>query len=796
MSGATLDETLLQMAQRFLDNERYEKVSLESTLLSVCGQAGCILYLDSQSYDETRMMLAAKLVQHVSSDVATQESNTGERSLAESQTLTSPGVTLARTKLLQIKNNSSLLVSIDGTPCLFMAEVFNPLVAMTQCTAKNMLRELMQLETVSKADSGAQTIRLASAAGPLPLPSRSHSFQKTMQLVDNDVSSLIKLALSIREGATMKLFRQALAQELHGRELIFVPAMTERAEKYKEHILQLVAQNKNQSLPRAALLLFALSGDWRNRRQLEYVVATGTRPPSKSSIKDMMVRALLLVMVSTQPPVFLRHRWNGSDQAIGFFILISAVHNLLLGTYQHFLALVGPYEQGGQDQLGALADVEVAAQMPNLNDAPIGQDNGNMYAALNAQHRKDSHTYVLGDPLPHLLAMQIIVLPMSVLFVYRHIYPMPIEAVDRSQTSQSSIGTRRDAQWESIALEYTVCWFLHEYQFSLPPGAMENSGDPPGTKRNAHGKLVNAVTGRFVKDPTRVPASTSRRASGKRSVSASTLQNDRSRSLEELSDPENQQRERSVLRSTHPDSAAVDVRHRLNRKTTVLDVPKVAERPEYERVQAQLRQGDPIRLDQAQGLSQEVISPPLLSYLTQGREESGEPQTPNCRSKLRIVNKDSWPSSFKQAHLDLRKQRGAKLQKISWMGIAIPLENSHWQTSGTSFHTREARTVGFRSLIYKLLSRAGSAVYQLISMPHKLCPLSLFQVLEKQEVNDALLQLPTCMKDSPAPAAGEKVPELLAPRVYVHLEVYLPHTWARHQLDRKQTQFHTTVVAI
>eukprot|EP00971_Amphidinium_carterae_P330458 6463501-Amphidinium_carterae.4 len=624
MSGVTLDETVVEMAERFLDNERYhlvsgvvlqdmhgmhhsnlvprlermsasitlmnryEKVSLESTLLSVCGKAGCILYLDAQSYDETPMMLAAKHAQYVSSELATQASISGEGPLAANQTLASPGVTLAKTKLLQIQNNSSLLVSIGATPCLFMAEVFNPLVAMTQCTAKNMLGELMQLDTVSKVSESfackarltcldkapANTLceRLIMGLRPsdwheLLVHCHCHlihtAFKKTMQLVDNHVSSLIKLALSIREGAKMKLFRQALAKELHGRELIFVPPVAERAEKYKEHILQLVVKNDSQTLPRAALLLFALSGDWRNQKQLEFVVPPGTQPPSKSSIKDMMVRVLLLVMVSTQPPVFLRHRWNGSDQAIGYFILISAVHNLLLGTYQHFLALVGAtkatpkpasnhvaaqaasqgvagaYEQGGQDQLAVL---EAAAQIPSVTEAPLGQDSGNMYAALNAQHRKDSHTYLLGDPLPHLLAMQIIVLPMSLLLA-------------------------KQLQSGSFAFEKT-----------------------------------------------------------ERSRVAKDLLNGNSNPCRQF----------------------------------------------------------PLVLAACGVLEQECL-----------------------KSLEGVMQADIWQ--------------------------IIP---------------HEARTVGFRTLIHKLLARAGSAVYQLISIPHKLCPLSLFQVLEKQEVNDALLQLPICMKDS------------------------------------------------
>eukprot|EP00971_Amphidinium_carterae_P279192 5542254-Amphidinium_carterae.1 len=118
---------------------------------------------------------------------------------------------------------------------------------------------------------------------------------------------------------------------------------------------------------------------------------------------------------------------------------------------------------------------------------------------------------------------------------------------------------------------------------------MQKSGDPPGTKQNAQSRLTDEKTGKYVRDPTKV--STTRRASGKRSVSASTPRDERSRSPEHLSDPENQKFDRPGIRSTFPNSASTeDVRYRLPRKTTLDDFPKAVERLEYERVQAQLRQ--------------------------------------------------------------------------------------------------------------------------------------------------------------------------------------------------------------
>eukprot|EP00971_Amphidinium_carterae_P238469 4734015-Amphidinium_carterae.1 len=176
-------------------------------------------------------------------------------------------------------------------------------------------------------------------------------------------------------------------------------------------------------------------------------------------------------------------------------------------------------------------------------------------------------------------------------------------------------------------------------QFSLSAGAMENGGDPPGTRRSASGRLITASTGRFMADPNKVKKTQStKRANSRRSVPASENPADRSRSLGEVSDGEqNQRRENQVPRTTLPDSAIPNIRHRLTRKTSMGVSTRVTEREEYDQVQAQLRKGDPIRLGpmgRPQERSPNGSIPPLLSYLTQGGEESVELQTPRGQSAI------------------------------------------------------------------------------------------------------------------------------------------------------------------
>eukprot|EP00971_Amphidinium_carterae_P165098 3272674-Amphidinium_carterae.1 len=158
---------------------------------------------------------------------------------------------------------------------------------------------------------------------------------------------------------------------------------------------------------------------------------------------------------------------------------------------------------------------------------------------------------------------------------------------------------------------------------------MENGGDPPGTRRSANGRLINCKTGRFTTDPNKVKTiPSSRRASSRRSA-ASERTADRSRSVEEVSDNGQIQQQvevdlPGVPSTTLPDSATFDV-------------------------QAQLRKGDPIPVGQVQDQPPGNSIPPLLTFLSQGIEESARQQTPRDHSAYTNVDSNVISSSSAKA---------------------------------------------------------------------------------------------------------------------------------------------------
>eukprot|EP00971_Amphidinium_carterae_P341102 6479738-Amphidinium_carterae.2 len=453
---------LERMAATISIMQRCEKVGLEAKLASALPTREKVLYLDICGYDETPMLLSTK---HLPPQIGSDGNVTGAVVDAGSQPtlggqLTLPGL-VAKTKLLQIQSGFACLVHVGKTPVLLLGDLFNPITALSRCTARNMLHALQKVDVVSqmassfnmqcrcvcldKAATNTLTEKLVLNSRPagwqsLFLHCDCHiihtCFKKTLELLDGDVSSLIKCALSIREGGKMKYFREALAAVVEQREVVFVPEpLPASAQAYKQYIIQLALARDTLALTKITLLEYVMTGDWRNGHALEYAVPVGTTPPSPASVKGMMLDVLLTVLCSSQPGVFPRHRWTGAEQCIAAPTLMLAIHNLLTDTYKSFLALIGSRVLAGdfvpscsatdtappaQSQLVSIP--EAAQVLPSENadlvefpmvGEPLSDQSGGFYAALNSKHRQDTWQWLSSKPFPRLLLMQMIVIPLT-----------------------------------------------------------------------------------------------------------------------------------------------------------------------------------------------------------------------------------------------------------------------------------------------------------------------------------------------------------------------------------------------
>ena len=67
--------------------------------------------------------------------------------------------------------------------------------------------------------------------------------------------------------------------------------------------------------------------------------------------------------------------------------------------------------------------------------------------------------------------------------------------------------------------------------------------------------------------------------------------------------------------------------------------------------------------------------------------------------------------------------------------------------------------MSLQCLAFRMLSKMGSMVYQLLAVPTTLCPMRLFKVLEDPEEADQVQALPQCMVDEFSAAFMKKYPK-------------------------------------
>ena len=164
-------------------------------------------------------------------------------------------------------------------------------------------------------------------------------YKKTLHPLDDDVSSAIQVALSLRNGAAMTRFRAALREEIATRLKIYSGRAPRAATQYKRNVLRIFCAPGDTSDSRRALLALIPNGEWRSP-YVEYYV----RPGGQFSIGDRdailshLTDGITLALASSQPAVYNRSRWAGSDVAVNDLGLFEAAHRLLSSAYARFAA--------------------------------------------------------------------------------------------------------------------------------------------------------------------------------------------------------------------------------------------------------------------------------------------------------------------------------------------------------------------------------------------------------------------------------------------------------------------------
>lgn len=333
-----------------------------------------IMYVDSHAYDETPMQMRVPEVEFdVINDPPPPEGEVGamvrfQKTQVEKAIL---GEDNGPSKLFQCVSSVGLLahvnptdeepkgkyVFITGSPLTWIqyletstAEVLKEALRNFSCTSQfaEQFGFKVRLAVSDSLKSNIKAERsMAAERGPtwssLTLECEVHKVAgvqtKTLGLLEEEVSLMVNLSLSLRLAGNMKRFRACLRRVVASRLKILDGAATIEATAYRLECLRLFLARGSHSARRRALLWHWLNGDWREHSCIQHY-KDPTRLQQHNTpehICKMVTRALLMALAPRAPSLFPRHRWTGADISTDEVGLFCCVHGLLQPAYLAFL---------------------------------------------------------------------------------------------------------------------------------------------------------------------------------------------------------------------------------------------------------------------------------------------------------------------------------------------------------------------------------------------------------------------------------------------------------------------------
>ena len=164
-------------------------------------------------------------------------------------------------------------------------------------------------------------------------------YSKVFAPMDSTSSAIINIVLSLRTGSAFSQFRRALMEEIDSRLQVRQGFPGRESIVYKQRAVRLFLQNGEAVLRRRLLLAVCPNGEWRSPHVEFWVnAATPPRLRDRACILEHLTQGLCLAFTSSQPALYDRHRWTGSDIAVDELGIFEACHRLLSTTYCRFCA--------------------------------------------------------------------------------------------------------------------------------------------------------------------------------------------------------------------------------------------------------------------------------------------------------------------------------------------------------------------------------------------------------------------------------------------------------------------------
>ena len=361
MARATLEAKLLRLASAHHAFSRLEWSLAQQYLKASLPVTSLVLFVEYMAYDETPMK--TKVLDPLLPDLPVWEDPTApRRGAAQSLAVTNSSPT---TKILQCQHFCALLLRIGDRYVKIYGEIAAPLqvmeknnsVVLAECLGRlsaatptahafNMQTRMVSRDQAGynkKAERGILQGRASGSWSGLEFDCEIHStaraFQKTYdELLEADVSGILNVALCLRSGSNMMLFRRCLLAECRAKLKILRGSIPQEALQYRSTFLrQFVSTGANVLLNR--LLLCRLpNGLWSDTSVIQiYIPHSQAEPVNVRALANVITSSLCYVLTGSKPHLFARHRWTGCDLAVEELGRLEGIHGLLSSTWERFM---------------------------------------------------------------------------------------------------------------------------------------------------------------------------------------------------------------------------------------------------------------------------------------------------------------------------------------------------------------------------------------------------------------------------------------------------------------------------
>ena len=296
---------------------------------------------------------------------------------------------------------------------------------------------------------------------------------KGLLLVDRAIAGTIRLALSLRLGGWMRIFRQCMLEEILETLDIQEGSCSEDAAAHRKACLMVFLGAGSRRRQMQGILSCLPNGDWRLTDRVQVYLRAGAAH-TREQVAVLVAKGLLHTLAGTAVRIFNRKRWTNNDLAINQLGLLQCCHGLLRRVYTRWLVACGykgsltAGREGSCDEvapllplafdaaqvagLGLGLDSEVEAQPVEQVDPVDADGDGHReaessdakrveddsFAEQNARNRLAALTWLNGEPLAELLVVRLVMEPSMA--VLRRQLAIASDRWERQQASKALPG--------------------------------------------------------------------------------------------------------------------------------------------------------------------------------------------------------------------------------------------------------------------------------------------------------------------------------------------------------------------